>query len=173
MYYLLLMRSSSLKLVIIVFHNWANLAASFSLLDGIWTWHTYIISTTLNLLVKNEGINKKGKLILKSMKKVYKTVKGNEWITKKKRNEPRQICEIKWLSVPSFWLPHLFLLESNNHWMHQAKIETGISAFLKSESGDQTYVSYLTINAETTNTIISPFWLDHLALVQSDCAQSV
>ena len=33
--YLSLIRSSALKLVIILFHNWANLAASFSLLDGI------------------------------------------------------------------------------------------------------------------------------------------
>lgn len=34
--YLSLIRSSSLKLVMILFHNWANLAAFFSLLEGIY-----------------------------------------------------------------------------------------------------------------------------------------
>lgn len=103
--------------MIILFHNWANLAASFPLLD--------ICSSSLISKTQEKGNIFK----LQEVQKLWDEIINSS---------PKQICETKtkWLSVLSS-LAQSFPLESNWHWKQQAVIENEIEAFLVSESGSK------------------------------------
>lgn len=105
--------------MIILFHNWANLAASFPLLDTI---------CRSSLISKTQG--KRNIFKLQEVTKLW-----DEII----KSSPNHICETtktKWLSVLSS-LARSFPLESNWHWKQQAVIRNEIEAFLVSESGSK------------------------------------
>lgn len=108
-YHLLLIRSSSLKLVIILFHNWANLAASFSLLEGIWE----------NDFQINESQ-------FQSYSCISQYISKMKWKKELKNMLPLQTCRKRWPSVLSFLLAQFSLLGLNRHWKRQVVTEIGI-----------------------------------------------